>query len=105
MFNVCYLDEATLGDSPKRVHEDLVVLLERLRAIGFEVNGSKCELTILNARMLEATEALFRGHLPGTRVVEPLKRVKFRCWEPKWIKAFRELFMRRGKCLRELRQS
>ena len=44
--------------------DDLVVLLERLRAIGLEVNGSKCELTILNDSMPEATEALFRGLLP-----------------------------------------
>ena len=42
--------------------DDLVVLLERLRAIGLEVNGSKCELTILNDRGW--------GLLPGVRVVE-----------------------------------
>ena len=69
-FNVWYLDDATLGDSTERVYDDLVVLLERLRAIGLEVNGSKCELTILNDSMPEATEALFRGLLPGVRVVE-----------------------------------
>ena len=69
-FNVWYLDNATLGDSPVRVHDDLVVLLERFRAIGLEVSGSKCELTILNDNMPEATEALIRGFLPGVRVVE-----------------------------------
>ena len=69
-FNIWYLDDATLGDSPERVHDDLVVLVERLRAIGLEVNGSKCELTILNDSMPEATEALFRGLLLGVRVVE-----------------------------------
>ena len=69
-FNVWYLDDATLGDSSERVYDDLVVLLERLRAIGLEVNGSKCELTILNDSMPEATEALIRGLLPGVRVVE-----------------------------------
>ena len=42
----------------------------RLRAIGLEVNGSKCELTILNDSMPEVTEALFRGLLPRVRVVE-----------------------------------
>ena len=42
--NVWYSDDATLGNYPERVHDDLVVLLERLRAIGLEVNGSKCEL-------------------------------------------------------------
>ena len=69
-FNVWYLDDATLGDSLERVHDDLVVLLESLRAIGLEVNGSKCELTILNDSMPEATEALFRGLLPRVKVVE-----------------------------------
>ena len=69
-FNVWYLDDAALEDSPERVCDDLVVLLERLRAIGLEVNGSKCELTILNDSMPEVTEALFRGLFPGVRVVE-----------------------------------
>ena len=69
-FNVWYLDDATLGDSPERVQDDLVVLLERLRAIGLEVDGSKCELTILNDSMPEATEALFRGLLRGVRLVD-----------------------------------
>ena len=59
-----------IGVSPERVYDDLVVLLERLRTIGLEVNGSKWELTILNDSMPEATEALFRGLFPGVRVVE-----------------------------------
>ena len=62
--NVWYLDDATLGDSPERIHKDLAVLLEKLRAIGLEVNGSKFELTILNDSMTEVTEALFRDPLP-----------------------------------------
>ena len=69
-FNVWYLDDDTLGESPERVRDDLVVLLERLKAIDLEVNGSKCELTILNDSMPGATKALFRGLLPGVRVVE-----------------------------------
>ena len=60
-FNVWYLDDATLGDSQERVHDDLVVLLERLRAIGLEINGSKCELTILNGSMPGATEPTILG--------------------------------------------
>ena len=64
------MDDASLGDSPERFHDNLVVLLERLRAIGLELNGSECELTILNDSMTEATEALFRGLLPGIRGVE-----------------------------------
>ena len=63
-----YLDDATFGVSPERIHDDLVVLLERLRAIGLEVSGSK--LTILNDSMLEAKGALFWGLLPWVRVVE-----------------------------------
>ena len=54
-FNVWYLDDATLGVSPERVQDDLVVLQKRLRAIDLEVNGSKRELTILNDSMQEAT--------------------------------------------------
>ena len=60
----------TLGDSPERVYDDFVVLLKRLRAISLEINGSKCQLTILNDSMPEATEVLFRGLLLGVRVVE-----------------------------------
>ena len=72
-FNVWYLDDATLVDSPERVYDDLVVLLERLRAIGLKVRG-----------------------------LGWWKRVTFHCWEPQWIyKAFRELSMRRGKRSRE----
>ena len=37
-----------VGDSAERVHDDLVALPERLWAMGLEVNGSKCDLTILN---------------------------------------------------------
>ena len=44
--------------------------MERVKAIGQEVNGSKFELTILNDSMPEATEALVRGLFPGVRVVE-----------------------------------
>ena len=61
-FNVWYKNVATFGDSPKRVHYDLVILLEKLWAIGLEVNKSKCKLTILNNSM---PEALFRGLQPS----------------------------------------
>ena len=77
-FNVWSLDYATLEESTERVHDDLVVLLERLRAIGLDVNGRKCEVTILDDSMPEAMVAMFTGLLPGVRVVEEchtLKRV------------------------------
>ena len=76
-FNVWYLDDATFGDFSERIHDDLVVLLEKLRAIGLDVYGNKCELTILNDSMPEATEALFRGLLWG---LGWWKLVTFHCW-------------------------
>ena len=101
-----FFDEATLGDSPKRVYDDLVVLLERLRAISFEVNGRKYEITILNDRAtasrpegLEAAEVLFRALLPVARVVEACDLSLL--GDLGIYKACLELFMRRGKCLRE----
>ena len=88
---------------PERVHDDLVVLLERLRAIGLEVNGSKCEFTILNDSMPEATDSLFRGLLPGVRVVEACD---LSLVGAQWIyKAFQEQSMRKGKRLRGWHQS
>ena len=36
-FNVWYSEDATLGDSPERVHDNLVVFLETLSAIGLEL--------------------------------------------------------------------
>lgn len=69
-FNAWYLDDATLGDSPEKVRDDLVVLLDKLAAIGLEVNSSKCELSILNDDRPEATEAIFRAVLPEVKVVQ-----------------------------------
>ena len=61
--NVWYSDDATLGDYPERVHDDLVVLQERLRTIGLEVNGSKCELCNKAMRSVfsQAVGRCFRG--------------------------------------------
>ena len=44
------MDDATLGDSLERVHDDLVVLLERLRAIGLVVRVVEAsDLSLLGA--------------------------------------------------------
>ena len=61
--NVWYSDDATLGDYPERVHDDFVVLQERLRTIGLEVNGSKCELCNKAMRSVfsQAVGRCFRG--------------------------------------------
>ena len=95
-----YLDDATLQVSPERVHDYLVVLLKRLIAIALEVNGRKCELSFsMTACRRSCSESAFRG-------LRWLKRVTFHCWEPRWIcKAFCELYVKRGKLLREWRQS
>ena len=53
---MCGIWTTVLSETPPgRVYHDLVVVLEKLRAIGLEVNGSKCELSILNDSMPEAT--------------------------------------------------
>ena len=65
-----YLDNANHRDSLERVQDDLVLLLERLRAIGLEINRSKYEIPILNDSMPESMEALFRGLLPWVRALE-----------------------------------
>ena len=61
--NVRYSDDATIGDYPERVHDYLVVLLERLRAIGLEANGSKCELCkkVMRSVFSQPVGRCFRG--------------------------------------------
>ena len=65
-FNVRYLDDATLGDTPKQVLNDVRRLINQLQAIGLEVNGRKCELTILDhsPQELDATVRCFSLVLP-----------------------------------------
>ena len=58
-FNVLYLDDAAIGDTPERVLEDV----KTLSAIGLEVNSAKCELTILDDDAPGETELLFRACL------------------------------------------
>ena len=94
--NMKYLDDATLGNFPERVHDDLVVLLERLieKAWRSMVTIESSPFSLTACRRL-CSEDSYQG-LGG------LKRVTFHCWEPRWIcNAFRELYVRRGKRLRE----
>ena len=53
-----------------------MVSMERLRAIGLEVNGSKCELTILNDSTPEQRRPCSEGSFRG---LGWLKRVTFLC--------------------------
>ena len=62
-FNVWYLDDAALGDTPEKVLEDVGTLIDGLGAIGLEVNSAKCELTILDDDAPVETELLFRACL------------------------------------------
>jgi len=70
-FNVWYLDDATLGDAPDKVLEDLRRMMGSLSAAGLEVNSEKCELSLLHhsADDERRSEAMFRAVLPGVRVV------------------------------------
>ena len=72
-FNVWYLDDATLGGAPEKVFEAARTLLVRLSTMGLEVNSGKCELTILNDVDPGGTESMFRGLLPGVRVVQDVE--------------------------------
>ena len=67
-FNVWYLDDATLGDTPETVLRDISAMVDRLSELGLEVNGDKCELYLLGHESTE-TEEKFRDVLPGIRVV------------------------------------
>jgi len=71
-FNVWYLDDATLGDSPEKVLGDVRLIVERLEKIGLEVNSEKCELTLLNLTSQEESdvEAKFREVLTNVRLVQ-----------------------------------
>ena len=71
-FNVWYLDDGTIGDSPEEVLSCVRVLVDDLRRVGLEVNHSKCELLILNHTREDSlrTEGMFREIMPGLKVVQ-----------------------------------
>ena len=63
-FNVWYLDDATLGDSPERVYDDLVVLLERLILAwrSMEANvSSPSSMTACRRQWRLCSEGSYRG--------------------------------------------
>ena len=59
-FNVWYLDDATFGDSPERVHADLVVLLER-RLVRRSTRENVSSLFSIIARRRPYSKSSFRG--------------------------------------------
>ena len=70
-FNVWYLDDGTIGDSPEKVFSCVRKLIDDLAETGLELNQGKCELIILNHTREESlrTEDLFRGLLPELKVI------------------------------------
>ena len=70
-FNVWYLDDGTIGDSPEKVISCIRGLIVDLREVGLEFNQRKCELTLLNHTRDEAlqTEVMFREFLPELKIV------------------------------------
>jgi hypothetical protein len=69
-FNVWYLDDGSIGDTPEKVIACARRLVDDLREVGLEINQGKCELSILNHSSEEAlqTEGLFRDLFPRLRV-------------------------------------
>lgn len=69
--NVWYLDDGTLGDVPEKVVACVSSLVDRLRGAGLEINGQKCQLTILQHTREEAVETteMFRALLPEVEIV------------------------------------
>ena len=80
-FNIWYLYDASFGDEPVKVLADLQNVIAWLTDIGLEINGGKCELTILNHASLndcQLTEAIFKAVLPDIKIVPRMSFVEAR---------------------------
>ena len=71
LMNVWYLDDITMGNTPMKVSSTVERLVTKMREIGLEFNGRKCQLTILQHSREEAelSEDLFRAIIPEIEVV------------------------------------
>ena len=49
-FNVWYLDDGTIGDTPENVYSNVKQLVDSFRELGLQINQDKCELIILSHR-------------------------------------------------------
>ena len=74
-FNVWYLNDGTLRDSPEKVLAVATQLVEDLRGVGLELNPKKCELTILNHTKEEKIQTFgrFKELLPEFKLVPAAK--------------------------------
>ena len=70
-FNVWYLDDGTIGDTPENVYSNVEQLVDSFRELGLQINQDKCELIILSHTVeeRESTVSLFRGLMPEIKVV------------------------------------
>lgn len=67
--NIWYLDDGVIGGAPEVVLEDLRKLVPALKAIGLEVNASKCELFVCGG--LDTSYLTdFESVLPGIRQID-----------------------------------
>ena len=64
------MEDSTLGGTTEGVRDDLLPILDKLAAIGLEVNSCKCVISILNDDSAEATESIFRSVLPEVKVIQ-----------------------------------
>ena len=65
-FNVCYLDDGTLGGSPQSVLADFTNILEQSSSLGLSLNLSKCEVCIAGASSTPFIDEL-QSVAPGVR--------------------------------------
>ena len=69
--NTWFLDDGTIGDSPAKILADLDNLLAGFPDLGGELNGDKCELTLLNCTEEQRAEImhLFQLRLPTIKII------------------------------------
>src|SRR6202044_4014500 len=66
-FNVWYLDDATLGDTPERALEALRLVMDNAAEVGLHLNSAKSELAVTGAGSEEERAAI----LEAFRAVAP----------------------------------
>lgn len=67
--NIWYLDDGTIGGSPESVERDVGLLFPALRALGLEVNTTKCEFFPCSPAALESSNRL-ASLIPGMKIVD-----------------------------------
>lgn len=70
--NLWYLDDASLGGKPTTVYEDLEKIITGAKALGLEINTSKCELALLcheHPADIDDTIIMFRQLVPNVRIL------------------------------------